>query len=100
MPLRFPALMLLATGVLGLLSGCGATQTPRPEIRTVTVNVPVSQPCVPSDLLGEPTYPDTDDALRAAPDAAERYRLVAAGRLLRISRNETLETVAKGCSQK
>ena len=92
--------------ILGLLilesflSGGGTTQTPRPEIRTVTVNVPVPQPCVPAELSPAPTYPDTDDALRAAPDAAERYRLVAAGRLLRITRNEILETVVKGCPQK
>ena len=98
--------MRVFVGILGLLfvaaflSGCGTTQTPRPEIRTVTVNVPVPQPCVPAELSPAPTYPDTDDALRAAPDAAERYRLVAAGRLLRITRNEILETVVKGCPQK
>lgn len=96
--------MRVFVGILGLLfvaaflSACGATtQAPRPEIRTQTVNVPVRQPCVPAELSPAPAYPDTDDALRAAPDAAERYRLVAAGRLLRITRNETLETVVKGC---
>jgi len=87
--------MFGAMFAIALLSGCG--HTPRPEIRTVTVNVPVPQPCIPATLGDEPDYPDTDAALRAAVDAAERYLLIAAGRTLRIARNNELETAVAGC---
>lgn len=76
------------------LSGCAATERP---VRIVTVKVPVAVECVPATLGGAPTYPDTDEALREAIDAAERYRLVAAGRLLRGARLGELEPVILAC---
>ena len=79
---------------LALLAGCTTTQ---PEIRTVTVNVPVPQPCVPATLQPAPDYPDTDTALRTARDPAERYLLLGAGRPLRVARLNELETVVAGC---
>lgn len=80
------------------LAACSAKQErPEPIVQTVEVQVPVPQPCVPKQLGGPPVYPDTDEALRSAPDAAARYRLVYAGRLLRIGRLGELEPVAKSC---
>lgn len=85
-------------GVTLFLSGCGpAASRPEPIVRTVEVAVPVSSPCVPAMLGAAPDYPDTDSALRAAPDAAERYLLIARGRLLRVARLGELETVVAGC---
>ena len=78
-----------------LLAGCATTRSPPPETRIVTVAV--SSPCVPSTLGPAPAYPDTDAALLAAPDAAERYRLLGQGRELRIGRLGQLETVVAGC---
>ena len=80
-----------------LLAGCATTQTPEPVVRTVTVNIPVPAPCVPATLAPAPEYPDTDSALRKATDAAERYLLVFAGRLLRDARLTQLETVVAAC---
>lgn len=89
--------LIAAAVVLTLLAGCATTQTPEPVIRTVTVNVPVPAPCVPATLAPAPEYPDTDSALRKATDAAERYLLVFAGRLLRDARLTQLETVVAAC---
>lgn len=83
-----------------LLAGCKTAQEPRPEpiIRTVTVKIPVAAPCVPTTVdETPPVYPDTDEALRAAVDPAERYLLMAAGRPLRIARLGVLEPAVAGC---
>lgn len=93
--MKFLGIMFGLMFAVAILSGCG--HTPRPEIRTVTVNVPVPQPCVPATLGDAPDYPDTDAKLLAAVDAAERYLLLAAGRALRIARNNELETAVAGC---
>jgi hypothetical protein len=53
--------------------------------------------CVPSDVGGPPAYPDTDRALRNAGGAADRYQLLAAGRLLRDERLRKLEEVVRRC---
>lgn len=71
-----------------LLSGCMGSQTPlEPQVRTVEVQVPVPVPCSTLQALStEPTYPDTDEALRAAPNIFVRTQLLVQGRLLRIAR--------------
>lgn len=53
--------------------------------------------CVPKTLAAPPRYPDSDAALKAAPGAADRYQLLAAGRLMRQKRLEELERVIAGC---
>lgn len=78
-----------------LLTACAGKS--EPVIRTVEVRVPVPVSCVSDKLPEEPTYPDTDDAVKAAPDAAARYGLIAAGRVLRIQRAAEVEPVVKGC---
>lgn len=98
---RRPLLIVMLCGLSAaalLLSGCGATRTiEKPVITVVEKPVPVQSPCVPKTLGAAPDYPDTDDALRAAPDASERYRLLAQGRPLRVARLTELETVVAGC---
>lgn len=61
------------------------------------VPVPVERSCVPRTLPRAPRYPDTDAALRDAGGAADRYQLMAAGRLLRQQRLADLEKVVEGC---
>ena len=58
---------------------------------------PPPKSCVPRNLPPPPRYPDTDAALRAAPGAADRYQLMAAGRLMRQRRLEELERIVAGC---
>jgi hypothetical protein len=71
---------------------------PEPIIRTVEVRVPVPQPCPILDRLGPaPTYPDTAEALRAAPNLFERVKLLVAGRALRIAREAALIAAAQAC---
>lgn len=82
--------------LVALLSACFGDQ-PEPIVRTVTVKVPVAVSCTPATLTAPPEYPDTDEALRNAVDAAERYMLVAAGRMLRDARLGELEPVIQNC---
>ncbi|THD63655.1 hypothetical protein [Phenylobacterium sp.] len=63
----------------------------------VVVRVPVKEACVPKTLSKPPKYPDTDQALRDAGGAADRYQLMAAGRILRERRLAELEKVVEGC---
>jgi hypothetical protein len=52
---------------------------------------------VPRGLASPPRYPDTDAALRGAGGAADRYQILAAGRLLRMRRLAELERVMEAC---
>ncbi len=79
-----------------------ALAAPQPPPIVVTPPPPAPPPapdrdCVPRGLGAPPRYPDTDAALRAAPGAADRYQLMAAGRLMRQRRLEELERVVAGC---
>ena len=78
-----------------LATGC--SQQPRvvTQIQTVDRAVPVS--CVPSDTPPAPSYPDTDAALKAAQDGAERYVLLYAGHKLRAARGDLVEHIIAGC---
>lgn len=58
---------------------------------------PAPRSCVPRNLPPPPRYPDTDAALRGAAGAADRYQLMAAGRILRHQRLEDLERVIQNC---
>jgi len=91
-------LAVAAVAVLAL-SGCTATPHPEAEPRIVTVDkmVPVASPCVPATLGSAPDYPDTDEALKTASGPAQRYKLIGAGRPLRIARLNELEGVVAGC---
>lgn len=90
------AWLIFAAGFCGaLLSGCATTQ--EPQVRIVEKTVPVAVPCVSDRTPAPPIYPDADDALRAAPSAAARYALMAAGRLLRVQRLAELEPAVAAC---
>ena len=58
---------------------------------------PAKRACVPKTFPRAPAYPDTDAALRDAGGAADRYQLMAAGRVLRALRLAELERVVDGC---
>jgi hypothetical protein len=94
------------------LAGCQTMKTsrvelppPAPEVTLpAPVVVEVTPPagaaraeCVPRGLRPPPRYPDSDAALRAAAGAADRYQLMAAGRLMRQRRLEELERIVARC---
>jgi outer membrane protein TolC len=58
---------------------------------------PPKTSCVPKALAHAPKYPDTDAALKDAGGAADRYQLMAAGRLLRMRRLAELEKTVDAC---
>lgn len=105
----------LATGAALALGGCqtlfGWPKPPPPPPVAHTPSQPAPKPppppppplptpaksCVPKSLGPQPRYPDTDAALRAAPGAADRYQMMAAGRILRQERLDELERVVAGC---
>ncbi len=70
---------------------------PPPEPPPVVRPPPVRMSCIPRNFPRAPRYPDTDDALRAAPGAADRYQLMAAGRLIRQRRLVELERAVEAC---
>lgn len=82
-----------------LLAGCGHTPLapPEPVIRTVTVEKPISVPCVPKDTPQQPAYPDTDAAIRAAPTEEDKLALVVAGRPLRMAWGDLAAGVINKC---
>jgi hypothetical protein len=79
------------------LAAAPAPPTPLAAPREVVVKVPVKTACVPRALPPAPKYPDSDLALRDAGGAADRYQLLAAGRILRARRLAQLERVIEGC---
>jgi hypothetical protein len=88
--------------LLALLALCGCATTPppvpEPIITTVEVKVPVTVPCVPDGYNKKaPAYVDSDPALKAAADAAERYQLLWGGRAQRIARERENEAALAGC---
>jgi hypothetical protein len=103
----------LAALIIGLcLAGCTtvkpapALAVAEPPVGSPVVEPPVTQPtvppaartsCVPRGFPHAPRYPDTDQALRAAGGAADRYQLLAAGRLARAKRLAELERLVDAC---
>jgi hypothetical protein len=65
--------------------------------KVVRVIVPKPVKCVPDDVGPAPAYPDSDAALRQAGGAADRYQLMAAGRILRQERLQKLEDAVRRC---
>jgi hypothetical protein len=103
---------LLAAGLALALGGCQTLRRekpapppppkPAPPLIIIKPAPPPPPPpppksCVPRTLAPPPRYPDTDAALRNAAGAADRYQLMAAGRILREQRLEDLERVVAGC---
>jgi len=86
---KYSALIISAA----ILAGCATTKPPPP----VEIKVPVPVPCVSADFPRPPTYPDTREALRAAPDVAEFTRLLAAGWPVREARLKALEAAIEPC---
>lgn len=70
---------------------------PPPPPPPTVVETPVRQSCVPKTFPKAPRYPDSDQALREAGGAADRYQLMAAGRVLRERRLNELEKLVEGC---
>jgi hypothetical protein len=109
--------ILTAAVAAMLLAGCssfakkpppvvGPTPAPPPPVVVVkpapptliTPPPPVKQrACVPKGFPHAPRYPDTDGAQRDAGGAADRYQLMAAGRVLRSLRLAELEKVVEAC---
>lgn len=79
------------------LAACGNHPAAEPQFNTVTVykNTPV--PCDPK-LPPAPTYPDTPEAILAAPNIAEVAKLVKAGSLMRQARLAQVEAAVKACA--
>lgn len=78
------------------LAACGHTQT---KVETVAITLPIPVPCAQS-LGPEPNYPDTDEALSAAPNIFEWVKLTKAGRLMRIARAAELQAAIAACQVK
>lgn len=90
------ARVFAAVFAASLVAACSTTK-PEPQIRIVEVKVPVAVSCVPENLPPRPGYRVTASDIVGAPDAAERYRLAAAGFQERDARLNEVEPVVEGC---
>lgn len=79
------------------LAACATPQKPEPKVVTQDVRTAVATSCVPADTPPAPVYTDTAEALKAAPDFAARYQLLAAEHGRRITRADVLEAVVDAC---
>lgn len=86
-----PLVVILALA----LAGCATTS--EPKIITKVVEVPVATPCAVT-VPPAPAYPDTDEAIRAAPNIFEKTKLIVAGRLMRIAHERELRAALIGCT--
>ena len=82
---------------LALLAGCASAPPGLQPVQLRTVELPTPVRCRP-ELGPDPDYPDTDAALRAAPDLFARVRLLLAGRLLRIARDQEKSAALAACA--
>lgn len=101
MAIRGSTRALLALGAAALAAGCAhdRVERPVPEVRTVEVVVQQPIPCPALAQLGpEPLYPDTDDAIRAAVNMAERAYLYVVGREMRSQRLSEYQAAAAACN--
>jgi hypothetical protein len=85
-----------------LLAACATTQAPEPVVRTVEVRIPFDDPACAREALARlgpgPVYPDTDEALRNAPNVFAGVQLLSAGRLLRIAREAAWRAAVEACA--
>ena len=87
--------LILALALSATLTAC-ATRPAEPILKTVEVKVPAAIAC-PDRRAPAPSYPDTADALAAAPDLFERVKLLLAGRELRDQRLKEDEGQVRAC---
>ena len=89
LPISAALWVLIGCAALAL-TGCAGRQhldTPEPVIKTLEVKVAVPVACPALAKLGpEPTYDDTDAALKSAGDIFESTRLLLKGRIQRTER--------------
>lgn len=97
--------------VAGTLAACATASPPAPApallpppavivalaSEALAVKPPLRTSCLPRNFPRAPRYPDTDQALKNAGGAADRYQLLAAGRLIRSRRLAELERALEGC---
>lgn len=92
------AAIAIVIAIVGLgLAGCATDGgPPQPVVQIKQVPVPVPVRCSP--YIGpEPIYPDTDAALKAAPDLVTWGKDLEAGRALRIARDKTKTDALGAC---
>jgi hypothetical protein len=77
---------------------CATTGGAEPRIEIREVRVPVPVPCLKADPGPLPAYPDTTEALAAAPDVFERFKLIWAARALRIPDQQADRAQLRACA--
>lgn len=93
--MRIAAILLAGAA----LTACNTTNRVEPAPRIVVQEVvkQVAVSCVPDSMPEEPTYVDSNAALRSAAGPEDRYQLVIAGREQRDSYLAKVRPVLRGC---
>lgn len=95
--MKHPVLFFLVLLTVGLhLVACAGGPPPEPKIVTQEVKVSVPVKCTPK-IAPAPAYPDTDEAIAAAPDIFQLAKLYRAGRALRLPVETQLRAALKEC---
>lgn len=90
------AIAIAATvSMAGPLAGCATP--PEPKIETRIVEVPVAVKCAVT-IPVEPAYPDTKEALAAAPGIFAKVQLLLAGREVREAYKNEVKAALIGCT--
>lgn len=88
---------LIPLALAAFLTACAHSE-PKIEVREVKIAVPVK--CTPENdpRATKPVFPDSDEALAAAPNIFIAAQLAKAGRKLRIAYEGELEAALSGCT--
>jgi hypothetical protein len=89
--------MIVLAATAALLASCAGGPPPEPRIVVKEVRIPVPVPCA-ADPGPAPAYPDSAQALRAAPDLFARAQLLLAGRALREADLAAARAALKACA--
>ena len=88
---------IVLAGLAVLLASCAGGPPPESRIVVKEVRIAVPVPCA-ADPGPAPTYPDSPEALRAAPDLFARVQLLLAGRALREADLAAARAALKACA--
>ncbi len=92
-----PKGIALGAALCVVLTACATARAPEPKVTTITVHDPVLVSCVPDNLGPRPTFTDTDQALKSAPDFSVRYQLLASEHARHFAFEDELWNVVQAC---
>ncbi len=88
---------MTAAALLLSLAGCATRPAPEPSLQVQKTDIATPVSCVPADTPQRPTFSDTSEALKAAPDLAARYQLFASEHLRHFASETLAWDIVEAC---